>query len=159
MWYTHIVMNDKRLLRIHGSFQEIMRLGNQLEKSPRKFGTEDLLSHSEIHLIEIIGDHQGFSVTDIAKNLHVTKGAISQNLKKLEYKGYSAKIADPENNSRTIVQLTAKGKTAYWAHKAWHESMDGGFSAYLNNLTGEEIETIAQFLDRVEDFLERRLKE
>ncbi len=135
-----------------------MRLAVQLDRSPKQFGTDELLSHSEIHLIEIIGDHEGLSVTDIGNCLGITKGAVSQSLKKLEHKGYSAKKTDPDNLSRSIVSLTAKGQTAYWAHKHWHETMDGGFSHYLKSLTDDELRVIMNFLTRTEDFLVRRLK-
>lgn len=135
-----------------------MRLAVELDRSPKKFGTGELLSHAEIHLIEIIGDHEGLSVTDIGNCLGITKGAVSQSLKKLEHKGYSVKKTDPDNLSRSIVSLTAKGQTAYWAHKHWHETMDGGFSHYLESLNDDELRVIMNFLTRTEDFLVRRLK-
>ena len=135
-----------------------MALSQKLEKVPKKFGTQELLSHTEIHLIEIIGDSENLSVTDIGKHLGITKGGVSQNLKRLETKGFSFKEIDPENLSRSIVKLTTKGLTAYWAHKHWHESMDGGFLKYLEALKPGEIETIIQFMERVEDFLKRRIQ-
>ncbi len=148
----------KEKLILHGKFQSIMNLTRQLEKAPKKFGTDKLLSHSEIHLIEIIGDNDGLSVTDIGKHLGITKGAVSQSLKRLEVKGFSFKKTDPENLSRSIVMLTAKGFTAFWAHKHWHETMDGGFLKYMEELKSEEISIIIHFLERVEDFLKRRVQ-
>lgn len=145
-------------LAIHGKFQSLMKLAIQLDRSPKRFGTGEMLTHSEIHLIEIIGDNEGLSVTDIGRYLGITKGAVSQSLKKLEAKHYTDKETDPDNQSRSIVSLTAKGWTAYWAHKHWHETMDGGFSDYLKNLKKEEFSVILAFLERVEDFLERRVE-
>jgi len=147
----------KEKLIIHGKFQSIMNLTQQLEKLPKKFGTGELLSRSEIHLIEIIGDNEGLSVTDIGKYLGITKGAVSQSLKRLEAKGFSFKRTDPENLSRSIVMLTAKGFTAFWAHKHWHETMDGGFLQYMEELNTGEVNIIINFLERVEDFLKRRV--
>ncbi|MCD4678379.1 MAG: MarR family transcriptional regulator [Desulfobacula sp.] len=148
----------KEKLIIHGKFESIMTLTQKLEKTPKKFGTKELLTHSEIHLIEIIGDNDGLSVTDIGKHLGITKGAVSQSLKRLEAKGLSLKQTDPENLSRSIVMLTAKGFTAFWAHKHWHETMDGGFLKYLEDLSRSEISIIINFLERVEDFLKRRVQ-
>ena len=148
----------KEKLIIHGKFQSIMNLSQQLEKVPKKFGTGELLSRSEIHLIEIIGDNEGLSVTDIGTYLGITKGAVSQSLKRLEAKGFSLKKTDPENLSRSIVMLTAKGFTAFWAHKHWHETMDGGFLQYMEELNTSEINIIINFLERVEDFLKRRVQ-
>lgn len=154
--YTSGVMKNK-LTRIHGKFQAITQLTQQLDRSPKRFGTDELLTHTEIHLIEIIGNIEGLSVTDLARQMGVTKGAVSQSLKKLDKKGYTLKETDPENLSRSVVKLTSKGQTAFWAHKHWHETMDGGFSRYLNELKEGELTTIVEFLERVEDFLERRL--
>ncbi len=142
---------------IHGKFETLMDLALKLEKMPKTFGTGQNLSNSEIHLVEIIGDNPELGVTDIAALIGVTKGAISQNLKRLEKKGLSTKTQDPANLSRAIVSLTAKGKTAYWAHKHWHETMDGGFSRYLNSLEDKDMAVILDFLTRMEDFLTRRL--
>ena len=108
-------------------------------------------------MIEIIGDNEGLSVTDIGTYLGITKGAVSQSLKRLEAKGFSLKKTDPENLSRSIVMLTAKGFTAFWAHKHWHETMDGGFLQYMEELNTSEINIIINFLERVEDFLKRRV--
>jgi len=148
----------KEKLIIHGKFQSIMDLAQKLEKVPKKFGTGKLLSHSEIHLIEIIGDNEGLSVTDIGKYLGITKGAVSQSLKRLEAKGLSLKKTDPENLSRSIVMLTAKGFTAFGAHKHWHETMDGGFAKYMEELSTMEINIIINFMERVEDFLKQRIQ-
>lgn len=150
-------MKDEQI-KIHGRFLSIMNLARQLEQSPKKFGTGEMLSHTEIHLIEIIGDTENLSVTDIANHLGITKGAVSQSLKRLEKKGLSKKDADPFNASRSIVTLTSKGLTAYWAHKHWHEEMDGGFASYMEDLSQGEFKIILHFLERVEDFLERRVR-
>lgn len=148
----------KETLLIHGKFQSLMGLARQLEKSSKRFGTDEMMSHSEIHLIEIIGDIEGLSVTDIGRHLGITKGAVSQNLKRLENKGFTKKQTDPGNLSRSIVMLTSKGQTAYWAHKHWHETMDGGFSKYLDGLDPKKIGIILDFLEKIEGFLEQRIQ-
>ncbi len=134
-----------------------MDLAKELEMTPRTFGTDSSLSHAEIHMIEIIGDNENSSVTDIAALLGITKGAVSQALKRLEAKEITLKKTDPENLSRSIVELTAKGNTAYWAHKHWHEKLDGGFSKYFNELEDDKADVIIDFLGRVQDFLYRRV--
>src|SRR5210317_977618 len=101
--------NKKQIIR--GKFQSILSLAKKMEKTQKSFGTGEIISHSEIHLIEIIGDTQDLSVTDLSRHMGVTKGAVSQSLKRLEKKGFTTKKTDPENLSRTIVMLTSKGQT------------------------------------------------
>jgi DNA-binding MarR family transcriptional regulator len=143
---------------IHLKFNRIVALAVQLDKVPRSFGTSELLTSSEIHLVEVIGDQQEtFSVTDLSKHLGITKGAVSQNLKKLENKGLTSKEDDPENLSRSIVKLTSKGKTAYYAHKHWHERIDDGYLAYYSQLERGKIDFLLEFMSKVEDFLSKIL--
>ena len=157
VYYLYSTVMRKELFAIHGKFQSIMRLTRELDKTPRPFGTDEPLSHSEIHLIEIIGDNRDLSVTDIGRHLGITKGAVSQNLKRLESKALSTKETDPKNLSRTLVTLTSKGYTAYYAHKHWHETMDGCFASYLDDMDEKDIKVVVRFLEKVEDFLKRRI--
>ena len=137
-------------------FYRLVKLANELEKTPRRFGTEEPLTGTEIHLIELIGDNEEcLSVTDLSRLLNITKGAVSQTLKKLEHKELTLKEEDPENLSRLIVKLTLKGKTAYFAHKHWHETMDGGFKDYFMSLSQERIDFLMEFMFKVEIFLKR----
>jgi len=152
-------MNDTRIHMIHERFRSVVALAVRLEQTPRPFGTDEHLTSSEIHLIEIIGDNdEALSVTDLSKVLGVTKGAVSQNLKRTEKKGLTLKLEDPQNSSRSIIKLTSKGKTAYFAHKHWHETMDGGFKEFFLNLKPERIDFLIDFLAKLETFLKKALK-
>jgi DNA-binding MarR family transcriptional regulator len=151
---------NRLINQLHEKFDNLVQLYLEIEKTPRKYGTGELLTSVEIHLIELIGDnHEQLSVTELATASGVTKGAISQNLKKLEKKGLSGKDEDPANASRAIVQLTSKGKAAYFAHKHWHETMDGGYLQYIEELGEEKIAFVLEFLVRVERLLESIIAE
>ena len=146
-------MNESNAHRITKQFYRLVKLANQLEKTPRRFGTEEPLSGAEIHLIELIGDHdERLGVTDLSRLLGITKGAVSQNLKRFEIKGLISKNVDPQNLSRLNVRLTFKGKTAYFAHKHWHETMDGGFKAYFLGLNHEKLDFLIEFMDKGRGF-------
>jgi DNA-binding MarR family transcriptional regulator len=134
-----------------------MALALKLDQMPKQFGTGRDLSHTEIHLIEIIGDGKDLGVTDIARLIGVTKGAVSQALNRLEKKELVRKQEDPDNRSKLLISLTALGNMAYWAHKHWHETMDGGFIKYLEGLNTDQTGFLLDFLTRVEDFLQRRI--
>lgn len=150
-------MENKTVHSLHGTFLSILKLAEELEKIPRKFGTDQNLSSSEIHLIELIGENSNASVTELAKLQGVTKGAVSQNLKRLESKGFIQKQEDPANVSRSIIGLTNKGKTAFFAHKHWHETLDGGFKDFFLSMEQEKIDFLNDVLHRVEEFLKQRI--
>jgi len=137
-------------------FSRVSNLWQQLDSKPRKFGTENDLSGSEIHLIEVVGQSEGLSVTDLAKRLGITKGAVSQTLKRLEAKELIVKEIDPANTSRITVSLSTKGKVAYYSHLQWHEAMDGGFRDYFVNLPEDKIRFMDEFLSILEQFIKKR---
>lgn len=114
------------------------------------------MSGSEIHLIEVVGQNEGLSVTGLAKRLGITKGAVSQTLKKMAAKELVVKEVDPANTSRMTVSLSTKGKVAYYSHLQWHETMDGGFRNYFINLPGDKIRFMDEFLSILEQFLKKR---
>ncbi len=151
-------MKDRNTQIITQQFYELVKLANELERTPRRFGTDEPLKANEIHLIELIGDNdERLSVTDLSRLLDVTKGAVSQSLKKLDDKELILKKEDPTNLSRIIVKLTSKGKTAYYAHKHWHETMDGGFKTYFRSLDQDRIDFLIEFLAKVQDFMKRAM--
>ena len=153
-----MIMKDRNTQIITQQFYELVKLANELEKTPRRFGTDEPLKANEIHLIELVGDNEEkLSVTDLSRLLDITKGAVSQNLKKLENKNLILKEEDPENLSRIIVKLTSKGKTAYYAHKHWHETMDGGFKTYFRGLEQDRIDFLIEFMAKVQDFMKRAM--
>jgi DNA-binding MarR family transcriptional regulator len=137
-------------------FSRVSKLWQQTEFKARKFGTEDELSGSEIHLIEAVGMNEGLSVTDLARRLGITKGAVSQTLKRLEAKELVAKETDPANTSRITVSLSTKGKVAYYSHLQWHEAMDGGFRDYFVHLPEDKVRFMDEFLSLLEQFLKKR---
>lgn len=150
-------MNDETIspYAIIGKFSRIVKLWTELEKKPRSFGIDEDLHSSQIHMIEVIGQNRDFSVSDVAANLGVTKGAASQTMKKLESKGLIRKDPDPSNSSRMLVTLTNKGKVAYFAHEHWHETMDDGFREYFTGLSPDKIQIMDEILTRVEAFLKK----
>lgn len=141
-----------------GKFFRLARLAQSLESKPRDFGTGEMFSGSEIHMIESIGRSSNLSVTNIAEMLAVTKGAVSQTLKRLVSRGLVEKKQDPANLSRCNVELTASGRKIFEAHRKWHETLDGGFLRFFENLNDREADFLQKLLDRLEDFFVKRLR-
>jgi hypothetical protein len=50
-------MQNSKIHLIHERFLTIVGLAAQLEKTPRRFGTEEPLTSREIHIIEASGDN------------------------------------------------------------------------------------------------------
>ena len=93
----------------------------------------NILPHGELTILDILWkaseSHPGqyITVSDIAKQLGVTRPAISRTLRKLEMKGCIQRLTDRQDRRITYVLITEDGRTA------------------LN----ENIEIITSFMNRV----------
>jgi DNA-binding MarR family transcriptional regulator len=134
---------------------KVSELWKRLDSKPRKFGSGNFLSGSEINPLEVVGQNEGLSVTDLAARLGITKGAVSRTLKKMEAKKLVIKGIDPSNGSRITVILSTSGKAAHYSHLQWHESMDGGFRDYFVDLPEDKIRFLDEFLSSLEEFLKK----
>ena len=97
-----------------------IRLANKyrlLEKIPVEYGTDQALYHSERHMIDQIGDHPGTNLTEFARMMGITKGAVSQVVKKLEAKGVARRYKGAGNEKDVFIELTDLGRKIYARHK------------------------------------------
>ena len=98
-------------------FIRLVNKYNSLMKIPLDFGAGSHLYHSEMHMIDQIGDHPEMNITELAGLIGVTKGAISQTVKKLEKKGVVTRYKGAENEKEVFLKFTSIGKDIYKKHK------------------------------------------
>lgn len=134
------------LLGIATRFQEI-------ERQCCKFGTDVDIHMAEIHTIMAIHNNEGIHVGGLAENLGVTKGSVSELLRRLERKGLAHKEKDPLKMTRLNVFLTEKGKTANAHHMGFHSQLDGLVDEAMGTRSPEEIKSIVNFLTEILDRL------
>lgn len=125
------------------------------EKKPRRFGVDELLHPSEIHMVMLIGNNPGIHAAELARVAGVTRGAISQIVARLEKKGLVVKDKDSDSHLKMVPILTNKGKVAYYAHEQHHEKVDGDLHAYVRQLTDDQVTVIENFLHEVEKMADR----
>ncbi|MFT4005133.1 MAG: MarR family winged helix-turn-helix transcriptional regulator [Lacrimispora sp.] len=117
-----------------------------LDKKTRYYGTDVPIFHSEIHVIMAIAEHPGIHVGGLADILGVTKGAVSEILKKLERKALVIKEIDDLNLSRYSLSLTEKGKKAHSNHMYYHSILNSMVEDELQNASEHELEFLSNFL-------------
>lgn len=89
-------------------FLRILHLYAAIDKKPKDFGTGDLLYVSEIHAIHYISRNPEINITQLAELSGLTKGAISQTVKRLVSKRYIARYK-VKNNKEVNLRLSDKG--------------------------------------------------
>jgi DNA-binding MarR family transcriptional regulator len=101
---------------------------------------------SEIHLLLMIENEIDTNATQIAKQLGLTKGAVSQTLSRLEKKGIIVKTKDPYNKNELTLNLTDSGKKAYELCQSIQSSFLAAQDDYLEKLNSKEKGVVLNFL-------------
>lgn len=117
-----------------------------LDKKTRYYGTDVPIYYSEIHVIMEIAGHPGIHAGGLADILGVTKGAVSEILKKLERKALVVKETDTLNLSRYSLNLTEKGKKAHNYHMYYHTILNNMVEDELQDTSEQELEFLSNFL-------------
>ncbi|QOY60870.1 MarR family winged helix-turn-helix transcriptional regulator [Thermophilibacter immobilis] len=89
---------------------------------PQDYGTGELYTSTEVHLLKYIAEHDNVTVTSLSYTYGRTKGAISQLLSKLTGKGLIERLPSssaPGNGNSQPLQITDKGMRLNEAHKAY----------------------------------------
>ena len=141
---------DERAIRISETLLRVINKIIRNEKAPKHYGVDVLLHPSEIHMVMFIGNNKGNHLSELARIVGVTRGAVSQVVAKLEKKGLVEKEEDPDNHLKTVPVLTSKGQVAYWNHEQQHEKADIELFAFMDRLSDKEVGVIENFLRHLE---------
>ncbi len=139
-------------LQIMRKFKKVARMWNEIEKLPHNFdGTT--VYHAEVYMLMNIARNPQISVTGLAKVLEITKGSVSEAVKKLEKKGYILKAQAPDNASKITLTVSAAGMKILEHHQKIHENSENNFMKYNEQLDKDEVEIIVGFFTKFEAFL------
>lgn len=149
---------EKRQIFID-AFLRILNVYTEMEKKPKDYGSGDILSPSEVHLLEAIGDHkEDIHITLLSEKMSVTKGAISQAINKLCRKGLVEKVKAEDNKSKILLHLTEKGKVACHGHAEYHSRMDKDIFNFLKTIDSDKADFLIDTFHELEDWLHRCLE-
>ncbi|CCO23656.1 MarR family transcriptional regulator [Maridesulfovibrio hydrothermalis] len=141
-----------------------MELGRALAKysivdrTAFDFGVGVDLYPAEIHMLTVVDNLGGAGVTELAKELGITKGAVSQLVAKLVKKGLFFKESDPEHGARVIIMPTELGIIACKNHKAFHQDHDKDFLEYMANLDEASYEVVSKMSREMNLWMDNYLK-
>ncbi len=127
---------------------------NALEKVPVKAGAKHSLYHSERHLLDMIGDHPGVNITEFARAAGITKGAVSQVVKKLEKKGLVERYKSGDNDKEVFLELTRPGRDIYLRHKKTNEATLKPVIDKLKSEPDEKVVFLIDMFDWIGGFLD-----
>lgn len=107
----------------------------------RDYGTGLMISMVEIHTLTMIAEKPGITTNELAKMWRRTKGAISQNVTKLEQKGLIFRQRCTEDARVLHLYVTEEGKNLVLLHKDYDYRENIQMLTYLlETCTEEEVE-------------------
>jgi DNA-binding MarR family transcriptional regulator len=98
------------------------------------------ISFSEAQVIEEILMNEESNMTTFAKELGVTKAAITKTMKKLESKKYITRYKRKDNKKEVFVSLTALGKKTYENYQKYiYKNLFGELYGLMDTYSEKEI--------------------
>ncbi len=136
-------MEEKSLLDMVFRSHQLLQT---LESSPHDYGTGEVLFSSEIHTIVTIGKKGNCNLSELARDMSVSKPAASKFISKLTKSGYVNKTGDPANKRGVIITLTGKGMKAVSGHEEFIRKMFGPLKEVELELSGKDVSVIGSYL-------------
>ena len=90
-------------------------------KTLRDYGTGELYTSTEVHMVSRIEENPGITASRIAEDTLRTKSAVSQMIAKLEAKDLVYREKDPNNGKQHFLYVTEKGRYLSQCHKNYDE--------------------------------------
>lgn len=126
---------------------------NKMRSTPIRFEGTEPLNTAAIHLIDVIGKHPEYNVTQIAQTLGNTKGAVSQMTAKLERKGLLEKRQAAASDKEIQFVLTDEGRKVYDGHERLHAELYQRLECLFRDFTPEDVEKLKKAGDAIDECL------
>ena len=119
-----------------------------------KFGrqTQVPLPLNQFGVLCTLMDTTGLGITDISRQLNISKQQMTNIIDKLVSAGYVSKEPDPKDRRRLVINITAKGKKLLDKHL---EQFRFQFESHAQNLTNNERTELATILQRYYELINK----
>lgn len=115
---------------------------------PRNYTAGDSLYMREVHFIVAVGPGSSPTMSEMARRLDVTQGAVSQTAARLEKKGYVTRAKAAEDKRLTTVSLTPKGEALCQEHIAYDQERYRMVSEFYQEFTDQELERFIAYEEK-----------
>jgi DNA-binding MarR family transcriptional regulator len=138
-------------------FLKILHLYSVIGRKPKDYGTGDLLYFTEVHTITVVGKNDGVNMTRLAEIMGVTKGAISQTIRKLVHKNLIVKTNNT-NRKEINLKLSGKGRKVLKAQASFQKEIFTFAGSLYEKASPEDRETVRRLFLAIAGNMENRVK-
>lgn len=138
-------------------FLKILHLYSVIGRKPKDYGTGDLLYVTEIHTIAMVGTNKEINMTQLADMMGVTKGAISQTIRKLVHKNLIIK-SNITNRKEFSLKLSEKGNIVFKGQESFQKELFTFARTLYNSASPEDRELVKRLFLAISSNMESRVK-
>ena len=148
---------NKELQELIDMFLKILHLYSIIGRKPKDYGTGDLLYFTELHTITVVARHDDVNMTQLSEIMGVTKGAISQTIRKLVHKNLIVKN-NITNRKEVNLKLSEKGRKVLDAQKSFQKEIFTFAGALYERAKPEDREIVRKLFLAIAENMENRVK-
>jgi DNA-binding MarR family transcriptional regulator len=148
---------DNELQILIDLFLKILHLYSVIGRKPKDYGTGDLLYLAEIHTITMVGKNREINMTQLAELMGVTKGAISQTIRKLVTKDFITK-SNTTNRKEINLKLSEKGLIVYNGQESFQKELFTFAGSLYEKATPEERYLVKRLFLAICNNMQERVK-
>lgn len=149
-------MNDE-LQTLVDLFLKILHLYSIIGRKPKDYGTGDLLYIAEIHTLVMVGKNREINMTRLAETMGVTKGAISQTVRKLVHKNLIIK-SNTTNKKEISLKLSVKGDIVFRTQESFQKELFEFAATLYEQARPGDRDMVKRLFNAISNNMENRVK-
>lgn len=124
-------------LMVEGRKAAILQAGYNERR--REYAPGEMLSMREAHFIQAVGLSDEPTMSEMARRLDVTQGAVTQMASRLEGKDFILRSKSTDDKRQITVALTGKGREFCAAHSQYDAHQFVAISDWLGEFSDEDL--------------------
>jgi DNA-binding MarR family transcriptional regulator len=149
---------ENQLQKLIDQFLNILHLYSVINRKPKDYGTGDLLFFTEIHTISMVGKNREINMTRLADLMGVTRGAISQTIRKLVGKGLIVK-SNTTNRKEVNLRLSEKGMIVYRGQESFQNEIFTFAGSLYESADEEDIQLVDRLFNAICNNMQERVRQ
>src|SRR5919201_2872445 len=113
------------------------------------------INRTDLRALDILDQRGPISAGELAEAMHLSSGAVTTLVDRLERVGYAQRRRDADDRRRVLVELTAKLREG---SEDFYQALFEGTSRLLEPRSDEELVTMIEFLEQGRELVERELR-
>lgn len=138
-------------------FLKILHLYAMINRKPKDYGTGDLLYLTEIHTLTMVAKNRKINMTRLAEIMGVTRGAISQTIRKLVAKNLILK-ENSTNRKEFNLSLSKKGEIVMKGQEGFQQEIFAFAEKLYEGANPADREMVRKLFLAISENMQERVK-